>query len=142
MAQILRNEAKVESVRLTISEPDGNGLERGEATRRSTLVWTYTATAAPETLLTSPILKVHMEIASTPRFSRTRRTGTLSPYQYPSSMRYGGKSGDPGYYSYSSKSGTIEVYNAQSESETNLNVDDWQSIDIIRYSLFYSKNYV
>ena len=29
----LKNEAKVESVRLTISEPDGNGVERGEATR-------------------------------------------------------------------------------------------------------------
>ncbi len=41
---LLKNEAKVDSVKLTISDADGNLLERGEATRRMALVWDYTAT--------------------------------------------------------------------------------------------------
>ena len=40
----LVNEARVHSVRLTISEPDGNTIERGHAVRTAKLEWTYTAT--------------------------------------------------------------------------------------------------
>lgn len=40
----LSNEAKVDSVRMAITDGDGNGLERGAASRDDTLEWTYTAT--------------------------------------------------------------------------------------------------
>ena len=41
---LLKNEAKVDTVRLEIADAEGNVLERGTATRRLALVWDYTAT--------------------------------------------------------------------------------------------------